>query len=119
MNTNKTTIKIAVPTAEGRLCLHFGHCAQFAILTLDTAAKAIVSREDLTPPPHEPGVLPAWLGQLGVNLIFSGGMGQRAQALFQQQGIEVVIGLPSETPEQLAARYFEGTLEGGENVCDH
>jgi len=119
MNTNKTTLKIAVPVAEGRLCLHFGHCGRFAVLTLDTTAKTIVSREDLIPPPHEPGVLPAWLGQLGVNAIFAGGMGQRAQALFQQQNIDVLVGLPSESPEELAARYFEGTLEGGENVCDH
>ena len=64
MNKAKTTLKIAVPVAEGRLCLHFGHCGQFAVLTLDTVAKTVVSREDLIPPPHEPGVLPAWLGQL-------------------------------------------------------
>ncbi|MGI5870029.1 MAG: NifB/NifX family molybdenum-iron cluster-binding protein [Kiritimatiellia bacterium] len=119
MNTTHATLKIAVPIADGLLCMHFGHCGQIAILTVDTSAKAVVSREDLAPPPHEPGVLPAWLGKLGVNAVFAGGMGQRAMALFQQQGIDVRVGLPAETPEQLVARFFEGTLESGENVCDH
>ena len=40
MNTH-ATLKIAVPIADGLLCMHFGHCAQFAILTVDAAAKAI------------------------------------------------------------------------------
>ena len=116
---NKKTVKIAIPLANGQLCMHFGHCQQFAILEVDPSAKKIVNRSDETPPPHEPGVLPAWLGKLGVNMVFAGGMGSRAQALFEPQGIEVFIGLPSETPEALVKRYFEGTLESGDNVCDH
>jgi len=46
-------------------------------------------------------------------------MGQRAQGLFAEQGISVVIGAPAETPERLVADYLAGTLEAGENICDH
>lgn len=116
---NTKTVRIAIPVANDKLCLHFGHCQKFAILEVDPSAKKIISRSDEIPPAHEPGVLPAWLGRLGVNMIFAGGMGQRAQALFAPQGIEVLIGLPPETPEALIARYFEETLESGANVCDH
>ena len=110
-------MKIAIPTAEGRLCLHFGHCQQFAIV--DVADNKIGSVEMLTPPMHEPGVLPKWLGEQGVSVVIAGGMGQRAIQLFQSAGIQVVVGAPCETPEVVVQAFIDGTLEAGSNVCDH
>jgi hypothetical protein len=46
-------------------------------------------------------------------------MGQRARGLFAEQGIQVVVGVPALPPERLVADYLGGTLEIGENVCDH
>jgi predicted Fe-Mo cluster-binding NifX family protein len=112
-------MKIAIPTANGKLCMHFGHCQQFEILTVDRDAKTIASCEAITPPPHEPGVLPAWLGELGVNLIIAGGMGQRAQQLFAQNDIQVVVGAPSDSSEDLVKIWMDGTLVSGANTCDH
>ena len=120
-NTNKETgkMKIAIPTAAGKLCMHFGHCEQFAILDVDAESRAITGQQLVTPPPHEPGVLPKWLHEQGVNLILAGGMGQRAQGLFTENGIRVVVGAAAETPETLVRQYLAGTLATGENVCDH
>jgi predicted Fe-Mo cluster-binding NifX family protein len=115
----KTSIKIAIPLVAGKLCMHFGHCEQFALVDADAANKKIIGRMDVTPPPHEPGLLPRWLAQKGANVILAGGMGQRAQALFAENNIQVVVGVPAETPEELVGRYLTGTLEAGENVCDH
>ncbi len=112
-------LKVAIPLIDGALCMHFGHCGQFALMDIDLGEKKILARQDVTPPPHEPGVLPAWLGELGVGMILAGGMGQRAQSLFTAQNIEVMVGLPSEAPEALIARLFAGTLASGANVCDH
>ena len=58
-------MKIAIPMAEGRLCMHFGHCEQFALVEVDEANKVVTSTSYLTPPPHEPGVLPRWLHEQG------------------------------------------------------
>lgn len=112
-------MKIAIPTVNGVLCPHFGHCQQFAILEADPETKSINSSEMLTPPPHEPGLLPRWLGQMGCNLIIAGGMGQRAVGLFQQNGVEVIVGAPSEKPEEIVMAYLNGALKAGDNVCDH
>ncbi len=112
-------MKIAIPLAQGKLSLHFGHCDQFAIFEIDGDGKQIVSRNDETPPGHEPGVLPKWLHAMGVNIIIAGGMGQRAQQLFTQNGINVVIGAQSETPEKLVEAYLQDTLQTGANICDH
>jgi len=54
-------MKIAIPLVEGKLSVHFGHCASFALLDVDTEKKRIISRQDITAPPHRPGLLPPWL----------------------------------------------------------
>jgi predicted Fe-Mo cluster-binding NifX family protein len=112
-------MRIAVPLAEGKLAMHFGHCAHFALVDLDTSTKKILKREDIAAPPHEPGLLPPWLAERGVNMIIAGGMGQRAHELFTGKGIDVIVGAPAETPEKLVSDYLAGTLMAGENVCDH
>ena len=33
--SNTTKTKIAIPLAEGKLCMHFGHCEKFAIIEVD------------------------------------------------------------------------------------
>ncbi|HUT25009.1 MAG TPA: iron-sulfur cluster carrier protein MrpORP [Sumerlaeia bacterium] len=115
----KNRMKIAVPVADGRLTMHFGHCEEFALLDVDRQTRSILSTVRREAPPHEPGLLPRWLRELGVDVVIAGGMGRRAQDLFAQNGIEVVVGADAETPEQLASAYLDGTLQMGENVCDH
>jgi predicted Fe-Mo cluster-binding NifX family protein len=49
-------MKIAIPTAEGQLAMHFGHCEKFAIIEVEE--NKIVKTEEAIAPPHEAGVLP-------------------------------------------------------------
>ena len=86
---------------------------------MDPSAQRTLRREYLTPPPHEPGVLPSWLHEQGVNAVIAGGMGQRAQQLFAQNGIEVIVGTADGDPDEIVAAYLAGSLKAGENVCDH
>ena len=112
-------MRIAIPLAQDKLSLHFGHCEQFAIFDIDDSLKKIINRKDATPPGHEPGVLPQWLHENNVSVIIAGGMGQRAQQLFTQNDIKVVIGASSGEPEELVAAFLEDTLRTGDNICDH
>ena len=112
-------MRIAIPVAAGALCMHFGHCEQFALVDVDEGAKTILKTDYVTPPPHEPGVLPRWLHEQGANVIIAGGMGQRAQALFAQNGIQVLVGAPGGSPEDIASAYLNQTLQVGDNACDH
>ena len=110
-------MKFAIPLAEGKLTAHFGHCREFAILNVEE--NEIIAKEIIIPPPHEPGVLPAWLKEMGADVIIAGGMGTRAISLFHQAGIEVITGAPVEEPEILVKDYLNNTLAAGDNVCDH
>ena len=77
-------MKFAIPTAEGKLTAHFGHSQEFVLLHVEE--NRITKKEVLTPPPHEPGVLPRWLHDLGTDVIIAGGMGQRAaRVVFPEQ----------------------------------
>ena len=117
-NGKEVAMKFAVPTYQRKLCAHFGHCEAFALIDTDSEGK-IVNENYVTPPPHEPGVLPAWLSQQGVNCIIAGGMGSRAQQLFAQQGVRVVTGAQGEDPREVVEQYLKGTLQTGANTCDH
>ena len=112
-------MKIAIPLAAGRLCMHFGHCEQFALVDVVENDGNAMQAALVTPPPHEPGLLPRWLHQQGVTLVIAGGMGHRAQQLFGQSGIKVVVGAPADTPDALVSTYLNGTLQCGGNTCDH
>jgi predicted Fe-Mo cluster-binding NifX family protein len=112
-------MKIAIPTAQGKLSLHFGHCEKFTIIEVDKDNKIIKNTTTLDSPPHEPGLLPKWLGEKNVNMIIAGGMGQRAQALFNNQNIQVIVGAPADTPENIVKLYMNNSLVCGNNACDH
>jgi predicted Fe-Mo cluster-binding NifX family protein len=108
---------IAIPLESGRLCSHFGHCEQFAIVEVDN--NAIVGESLITPPPHEPGLLPGWLAERGVTDVIAGGMGQRALDLFAAQNIKVNVGAEHKAPKELVGDWLKNSLITGTNACDH
>jgi Mrp family chromosome partitioning ATPase/predicted Fe-Mo cluster-binding NifX family protein len=110
-------VKIALPLYEGKLCMHFGHSETFEVFEVND--HAIVTRTSLTPPPHAPGVIPKFLKENGVGVIIAGGMGRRAQGFFEEYGIRVVVGAPLLEAEEVVRQYLDGTLQTGDNICDH
>jgi len=112
-------MRIAIPVTDGRLSSHFGHCEQFTIFDIDIDKKIIEEQQLLIPPAHAPGVLPEWLSGLNVDIIIAAGMGRRAQQLFTQNNIDVIVGAIDNTPQQLAQQYLTGRLQTGQNICDH
>ena len=110
-------MKIAVPTEDGRLAGHFGHCACVTLFTVSD--DKVVDERVLHTPPHKPGLFPVWLQEHGADAVVAAGMGQRALALFSSAGIHVIVGASSATPAELVSAYISGTLTDGENTCSH
>ncbi len=108
----------AVPTENGLLCAHFGHCEKFTLVEAGDGGEPAV-KEVVDAPPHEPGLLPRWLADKGVKTVIAGGMGARAQQIFEESGVKVVCGAPALEPLQVVKQYINGTLDVGDNVCDH
>ena len=107
----------AVPTENGILCSHFGHCEKFAVIKTENGK--IIDETFVNPPVHQPGVYPKFLADLGVEVIIAGGIGVKAQDLFAQNNIEVFIGIGAELPAKLVENYLNNQLKSGDNPCDH
>ena len=112
-------MRYAIPVSGGMVSPHFGHCEHFALFDVDEERKEITGKELVPSPGHQPGLLPEWLAEQGVSVVIAGGMGSRAQGLFQQNGIGVVLGALESDPERVVLSYLDGRLATGDNVCDH
>ncbi len=108
---------IAIPTINGKLCAHFGRCEKFSIVEVDD--KTILQEYNIEPPEHQPGAYPRFLADNEVNTIITGGMGPKAHQLFQQNNIDVFIGVCLEKPKHLVESYLNEELKNGKNLCEH
>ncbi|QSH41631.1 NifB/NifX family molybdenum-iron cluster-binding protein [Lentisphaerota bacterium ZTH] len=111
-------MKLALPVANGLLCMHFGHCQEFNFFEIDEQG-VITGSETKTPPPHEPGVLPSWLNENEVTTVIAGGMGMRAQELLKEAGVKVITGAPAISPKEIVNAFLANNLKTGDNACDH
>lgn len=110
--------KIAVPVDNNEILdSHFGHCKYFAIIQINE--DIIQSQENITPPPHEPGVLPKWLAENGVTDVIAGGMGNRAIQIFNQHNVNVFVGAPKLNAKCLVEGFINNSIEFNANYCDH
>jgi ATP-binding protein involved in chromosome partitioning len=112
-------MRYAIPVSGGMVSLHFGHCEHFALIDVDEDRKEIIRKELVPSPGHQPGLLPEWLAEQGVAFVIAGGMGSRAQSLFQQSHIGVIIGILENDPEKAVLSYLNSQLATGDNICDH
>ena len=80
---------------------------------------ALIQKEFVNSPEHQPGLLPVWLAEKNVSAVLAGGMGAMAKSLFSENNINVVVGVVESDPEKAVLNYLNGNLTTGENVCDH
>jgi len=107
-------MKIAV-ASEGKLVTeHFGHCEGFIIFEIE--ANNITGSNFITNPGHRPGFLPNFLNDMGVKVIISGGMGGGAIDIFNEKGIEVVVGVIGDCETNVKS-YLQGNLKSTGSVC--
>ncbi len=110
-------MKFGIPIVNGKLCKHFGQCEKFAII--ETEENKIISENLVAPPAdHQPGVYPQFLAQLNVDVVISGGMGQKAIDIFNENNIKVFTGVNSDSPAKLVVNYLNNQLDEGMNLCD-
>lgn len=113
-NMDEKIVKIAVASDDEMVTNHFGHCKNFNIYHIENGK--IVSNNSVFNPGHKPGFLPNFLKDLGVNVIIAGGMGGGAMELFNDNGIEVILGAEGNARE-VVELYMKGELISSDSVC--
>lgn len=107
-------LKIAISTDGNVVSAHFGRCPSFTMLEIHEGHE--IKREVISNPGHHPGYLPKYFHDLGVTCIIAGGMGNRASVLFDQYGIQPIVGVQGEV-QNVIIRLLDGDLKGGESLC--
>jgi predicted Fe-Mo cluster-binding NifX family protein len=109
-------MKIAISTESGFVSAHFGRCPAYTLVEIEDGR--IIQRSEIPNPGHQPGFLPVYLSQKGVNVIIAGGMGPRAQGLFAEKNIQTIIGVQGKIDEVIE-KFLRQELESGQDLCDH
>ena len=110
-------MKIAIPTENGKLCSHFGHCESFTFADVDMQTKEIKNIENKIPEEGISCQSASWISEQGANVILAGGMGARPLGIFAQNGVKVIAGCPELPVEDVIKEYMNSTLATGENSC--
>jgi len=108
--------KLALSTDGDQVAQHFGRCEKYTLVEVNDGK--IVNKEIVANPGHEPGFLPKYLNEQGVDVILAGGMGRKAKDLFDQNGIKVVIGVNGLVDDAVKS-YLAGGLKSEGEVCEH
>ena len=111
-------MKIAVPTRDGRVDDHFGHCAYYTIFNIIDGKVADVTK--MASPQGcgcKSGIAPV-LKQMGVAVMLAGNMGQGAKNVLEAQRIEVIRGCSGDVNELVAA-YLAGSIQDNGGACAH
>ena len=107
-------MKIAISTDGGSVSAHFGRCPSFTLVEI--GGDKVINKEIIANPGHHPGFLPNFLAERGVEYIICGGMGQRAQSMFEEKRIKAIVGVQGKVDETID-KLLKGELKGGESLC--
>ncbi len=113
-------MRVAIALDDDFVSAHFGRCQAFLIVDIDKEGN-ILRQEKLENPGyvnHQPGLVPRFLQSIGVDYIIAGGMGPKAIMMLQSVGIQPILGVTGRVEDVLKA-FIEGSLKGGESLCDH
>ncbi|MDD5259014.1 MAG: NifB/NifX family molybdenum-iron cluster-binding protein [bacterium] len=107
-------MKIAISTDGEFVSAHFGRCPSFTLIDIEDGK--VTKKTTVANPGHQPGAIPQFLHQQGVNCIVAGGMGMRAVSFFEEYGIKTIVGVSGKIDEVIE-QLIKGVLKGGESLC--
>ena len=107
-------MKTVISTDNGFVSAHFGRCPQYTIVEIENGQ--LKNKDIILNPGHEPGLIPRFLIQKGVDCIIAGGMGKRAVNLFNEMNIDTILGISGEI-DFVIKKHVAGTLEEGASFC--
>jgi predicted Fe-Mo cluster-binding NifX family protein len=107
-------IKIIIPNENGSVSEHFGHASKFTLLEVED--NKVVKKTDIDPPEHQPGILPRFFHEKGIDLVITGGMGSRAIELFKEFNIGVIVGIKGSINDVIQ-QFLQGELQNGKSTC--
>ncbi len=107
---------VAVACDGEKVSLHFGRCEGYIFFKIENGE--ITEKKFVQNPGHQPGFLPEFLKENGVNTLIAGGAGPKAVQLLESYGIKCILGITGNI-EEVIGQYLKGELKPGESSCYH
>ncbi|HOY32759.1 MAG TPA: NifB/NifX family molybdenum-iron cluster-binding protein [Bacteroidales bacterium] len=109
-------MKVAVPTRQGQVDDHFGHCEYYTIFTIENGK---VEKQEMMESPIGCGCksnIAPMLAQMGVKVMLAGNMGEGALCILSDSGIQVYRGCFGDV-ENVISNYLENNIKDSGIGC--
>jgi predicted Fe-Mo cluster-binding NifX family protein len=112
-------MKVAVPTRNGVVDEHFGHCDTFTVFSVGSGSA--IENAEIVPSAQGCGChsnIAATLKEKGVDVMLAGNMGDGALNMLAGHGIQVFRGCSGDA-RQLVENFLNGKVEDSGQECHH
>ena len=111
-------MKIAVPTRDGHIDDHFGHCAYYTIFEVENSEIIATSRLESPEGCGCKSGIAADMEAMGIELMLAGNMGDGAKSKLESHNIKVVRGCHGDI-EMVVRAYLIGLIKDSGEGCSH
>ena len=106
--------RVAIPVVNKRLSEYFGECNHYEIFEIDKK----MSRKKTAQMPSGIALneLPGWLENQGITDVIAYKVNREIITLFASKKVNLFIGIPIDSPENLINDYMNGKLESDKKI---
>ena len=112
------SMKIAVPTRDGVIDDHFGHCAYYTIFDIEDNQIVATSRLESPQGCGCKSGIAADMEAMGISVMLAGNMGEGAKNKLESHNIKVVRGCRGNI-EMVVRAYLIGLIKDSGEGCSH
>ncbi len=106
--------KVAIPINKGKLSEFFGRCSYYKIFEIE--GHSILEKDYELPVVNKLDELPAWAFENGITDIITYKIDREIIMLFNQYKINLFVGIPIDTPEQLIGDFLKGQITSNHKI---
>lgn len=111
-------MKIAVPTRDGRIDDHFGHCAYYTVFDIEDGKIVATSRLDSPEGCGCKSGIAADMEKMGIEVMLAGDMGEGAKNKLESHNIKVIRGCKGDINAVVQGYLLGFIMDSGES-CHH
>ena len=111
-------MKIAVPTRDGHIDDHFGHCAYYTIFDIENGQIVATSRLESPEGCGCKSGIAADMEKMGIEVMLAGNMGEGAKNKLESHNIKVIRGCRGDI-EMVVRAYLIGLIKDSGEGCSH
>lgn len=106
--------RVAIPVTNEQLSEFFGECSHYEIFEID--GKIVDRKAANFPAGTVTTELPGWLEEIGITDVITFMVSPKIINLFASKKVNLFVGVPIDSPQNLIEAYLQGKLESDEKI---